>query len=113
VEDESALRELTAELLESAGYKVLKAEDGRGAQEVAAQTQLSIDVLLTDVILPMMSGVELAAQLRTIRPNLKVLYMSGYAGTQTSRHGVGENEAFVEKPFTKDSLLRRLRDVID
>jgi CheY-like chemotaxis protein len=113
VEDEEALRELTAELLESAGYKVLKAENGRLAHEIAAQTQISIDVLLTDVILPMVSGVELAAQLRAIRPNLKVLYMSGYAGSQTSRHGVGENEAFVEKPFTKDSLLRRLRDVIN
>jgi PAS domain S-box-containing protein len=113
VEDEAALRDLTAELLESAGYKVLKAEDGRSAQEIAAQTQQSIDVLLTDIILPVMSGVELAAQLRAIRPNLKVLYMSGYAGSQTSRHGVGENEAFVEKPFTKDSLLRRVRDVID
>jgi two-component system, cell cycle sensor histidine kinase and response regulator CckA len=112
VEDEQVLRGLTAELLESEGYKVVPAQNAQAAISIMSEPGVSIDLLLTDVILPGISGTELVSLLRASRPNLKVLYMSGYAGTQIARHGVLEAEAFVEKPFTKASLLGHVRKVL-
>jgi PAS domain S-box-containing protein len=112
VEDETDLRELTAELLASEGYKVLTAENGQIAIEIALRSEASIHLLLTDVILPGISGAEVVTRLRVSHPDLKVLYMSGYAGPQLVRRGILETEAFLEKPFTKGSLLRKLRDCL-
>jgi len=116
VEDDNSLRALTAQLLRGAGYTVLEAADGKAALEIANGHLSSIDMVLTDVIMPGMSGGELIVRLRNLRPERKlaVLFMSGYAGDFISRAGVPESDAYVlHKPFTRRSLLTKLRSVLD
>jgi|GEM_PF-674696 len=114
VEDEDALRQLTHECLQSSGYTVLAARDGKEAMELATNYEDAIDLLLTDVIMPEMSGPQVADALLSSRPNLKLLYMSGYTDDLISHHGVLEPEiAFLEKPFNLDSLLLKVREVLD
>jgi nitrogen-specific signal transduction histidine kinase len=114
VEDEPAVRELTIELLESAGYRVLEAMNGAAAISISKEYGETIHALLTDVVLPEMSGTVLAIQIKELRPDVKVLYMSGYTGNLAARHGVlASGSAFIQKPFTKQSLLNDLRDVLD
>jgi two-component system cell cycle sensor histidine kinase/response regulator CckA len=112
VEDDPELRSLTAELLENEGYRVLVAENGEAANELLSREQPKVDLLLTDVILPGMSGPELVRTLQARQPDLKVLYISGYTGAQIARHGVLEGAEFVEKPFTKESLLAHIRKML-
>jgi len=114
VEDEDALRDLTAELLRSAGYKVLEAENGQAAVKIATQHKGIIHMLLTDVIMPGMSGSELVTRLKELRPEFKVLYMSGYTGNLIANYGVLEaHSALLQKPFTKQTLLNRVRAMLD
>ena len=111
-EDEPDLRELTREVLEEFGYRVLEAADGRHALEVSAGHTGPIHLLLTDVVMPRMNGSDLAAQLTRERP-LRVLYMSGYTETSVVRRGDVPGAAFLQKPFSPTALARTVREVLD
>jgi len=113
VEDAAAVRTATASLLESLGYRVLQADDGRAALELA-EAHLEIDLVLTDVIMPGgMKGPDLARRLLERRPNLKLLYMSGYADDPNFRGGAFEPYAeLIAKPFRSEELARRVREVL-
>lgn len=114
VDDNLALRSVAARILEQAGYRVLTASGSNHALDIARDCQERIDVLLTDVVMPGMSGTELAPKLREQRPNLVVLYMSGYTDDRAERVAAAIPEGhFVQKPFTPRMLLDRLRSVLD
>jgi two-component system cell cycle sensor histidine kinase/response regulator CckA len=114
VEDEPGVRLLAETVLRKLGYKVLVADCGEAAIEIWNQKKGSIDVLLTDVIMPQMSGGDLAHKLREMNPRLKILFMSGYTDDMIASHGVlaGETQ-LIQKPFTAEALGRRLRGVLD
>jgi CheY-like chemotaxis protein len=112
VEDADVLRLVTKELLERQGYTVLVAANADEALAVFDR-QRRIDVLLTDVVMPGASGPELTAQLKARRPDLKVIYMSGYTEEAIGRHGVSSSaDAFLHKPFTSETLGQKLRDAL-
>ena len=113
VEDAPMIRRLAREIMLRAGYTVIEAADADQALLLAGKHG-HIDVLLTDLIMPGPSGVELAEQLRESRPEVRVLYMSGYTDNAIVRNGMlGASEAFLQKPFTPEDLLRKLRHVIE
>jgi len=113
VEDAPMIRRLAREIMMRAGYTVLEAEDAEQAMRLVGQHP-RIDVLLTDLIMPGPSGVELAEHLRRARANVRVVFMSGYTDNAIVRDGLlGESAAFLQKPFTPEELLRKLRHVID
>ncbi len=114
VEDECGVRALAETILKRLGYNVLAADSGARALEIWADRGERIDVLVTDVIMPQMSGGELADELRAKHPRLKVLFMSGYTDDMLAGHGVlaGETQ-LIPKPFTAEGLGRKLRDVLD
>ena len=112
VEDEPALRKLTRKTLLDAGYTVLEAKDGSEAIEIAKHPATHIDLLLTDVIMPGMSGRALAEALSPRRPEMRVIYMSGYSDGVLAKHGVVEAElSILRKPFSRDELVRSVEDV--
>lgn len=112
-EDEVSVRALTATFLSSGGYDVLAASSGRDALALA-KSRPDTALLVTDVVMPEMNGVELARQLRERLPSLKVLYMSGYtASIIDSRTDSGARDAVLAKPFTKAELLRQVRRALD
>jgi nitrogen-specific signal transduction histidine kinase len=112
-EDAPMIRRLAREVMARAGYTVIEAGDGDHASQLAAR-QPRIDVLLTDVVMPRLNGVELAEDLRVTRPNLRVLFMSGYTDHAIVRSGLLDDRAtFLQKPFTPEELLRKLRSVIE
>jgi len=114
VEDEESMRQLAAEYLRGKGYTVLVAEDPDAAIAIAATHSGPIHLLLTDVILPGMSGVKLAERLATSHPQRRVLYVSGYTADAIVHHGgQGANFAFLSKPFSLSSLARKIRTVLD
>ena len=115
VEDDANLRELTRMVLVArGGYKVLESPGGKEARLFAEQYKGTIHLLLTDVVMPGMSGRELSEELAIFRPAMNILYMSGYTDDTVLRHGVlEEGMAFLQKPFTAESLLRKVRDVLD
>jgi two-component system cell cycle sensor histidine kinase/response regulator CckA len=114
VEDDEALRHLTLGLLRSQGYTVLEAKDAQEAMTISTKHQGPIDLLLTDVIMPGMSGTELGARLKESRPNLKALCMSGYTGTLIAQQGIiNPDETLLQKPFTKVSLLSQVRNALE
>jgi two-component system, cell cycle sensor histidine kinase and response regulator CckA len=108
VEDEETVRHLARRFLAASGYQVLTAANGGEALLTCERHPGPIHLMLTDVVMPQMSGPELAERLRRIRPDMRVLYMSGYAGTV-----IEEGSQLIEKPFTGPDLLRRVRRVID
>jgi PAS domain S-box-containing protein len=111
VEDEDALRELTRDLLAGSGYRVLEAGTPEKAIEAARNYRGPIHLLLTDVIMPRMSGPRLAERLAAIRPEMKVVYMSGYMGFRQSQ--LPEPDAILlAKPFKREALLRKLREAL-
>jgi CheY-like chemotaxis protein/two-component sensor histidine kinase len=114
VEDEPGVRALVETVLKKLGYKVLVADGGETALRIWAERQGSIDILLTDVIMPQMSGGDLAHKLREMNPRLKILFMSGYTDDMIASHGVlaGETQ-LIQKPFTAEALARRIRSVLD
>jgi two-component system, cell cycle sensor histidine kinase and response regulator CckA len=113
VEDEDGLRELAKRLLQRLGYTVLIAADASEASRLFEEHP-TIDVLLTDVVMPGASGPELTSQLIERRPALKVIYMSGYTEDAIVHHGVLKaGIAFLHKPFTSETLGRKIRDVLD
>ena len=113
VEDEPAVRTVAVRSLRDAGYTVLEASSGPAAIELVARQAGRIDILVTDVIMPHMSGRELADRLTTLRPGLKVLYVSGYTDDSILHHGVLQPGVFfLEKPFTPEGILRKVRQVL-
>jgi len=112
-EDERGVRDLAREYLETMGYKVLQAENGHIALELAAMHRGPIHLLLTDVVMPGIGGRELAARIAAIRPDIKTLYMSGYADRTAKRERLLESEAgLLQKPFTLATLALKLREVL-
>jgi two-component system cell cycle sensor histidine kinase/response regulator CckA len=113
VEDEKGVRELAREYLEMTGYTVVLAEDGRTALELAAMHSGTIHLLMTDVVMPGISGRELADRVAKIRPGIKILYMSGYTDHAVVHHGILENDAvLLQKPFTLATLAAKLREIL-
>jgi CheY-like chemotaxis protein len=114
VEDDQSVRELTARLLREAGYRVLEAPSSRRALALVKDTAIQVDLLLIDVMLPGLNGVELFDVLRGSRRHARVLYMTGYSDQAISRAGAAiDNGALLTKPFTPNGLLQRIRDVLD
>ncbi len=114
VEDAAIIRQLAREILVRAGYEVLEAGNAGEALAVASAHKGRIDLLLTDVIMPGLSGVELASRLKAIRKDVNVLYMSGYTDNAIARNGLLADEAsFLQKPFTPEDLLRKVRQVLE
>jgi two-component system, cell cycle sensor histidine kinase and response regulator CckA len=114
VDDAAPLRGLTRRLLEDCGYTVLDAGDSAEAIRIAEQHKGPLPLMITDVVMPGLSGPVLAERLGSDRPETRVLYTSGYAGDEVVRHGVvGPDCAFLEKPFTRDALIRKVRELLD
>ena len=114
VEDEAPVRDLAVRVLESCGYQVLAAGDGLEALQIGEQHDGPVHLLLTDVVLPQMSGVELAEQLQSARPEMRVLYMSGYTDDAIAQHGVlAPGVSFLPKPFTIEDLTQKVREVLE
>jgi CheY-like chemotaxis protein len=114
VEDEKAVRSLAREILECRGYHVLETDGAIKALEISEGHKEHIHLLLTDVVMPQMSGSELAEHLAPLHPETKVLYMSGYADNAVVQHRLlGPGTALLQKPFTAQALARKLREVLD
>ena len=114
VEDEPAVREMTQAALQRHGYTVLPAASGAEALRIARANHGAINVVLTDVVMPGMSGPQLVEQLREEHPRLAALFMSGYTSDAVLRHGIETGEAdFLQKPFSTSALAAKLRQVLD
>ena len=114
VEDALRVRAVVREILEMNGYHVLEARHGAEAIEISERHRGPIHLMVTDVVMPQMSGRELAQRLLPVRPDMRVLYMSGYTDDAIVRHGVlGAGMAFLSKPFTPDALAAKVREVLD
>jgi PAS domain S-box-containing protein len=114
VEDEASLRALTVHMLESCGYTVLEANSGEEALKVSQQREGEIHLLLTDVVMPGISGRVLAEQLAKQRSQMRIVYTSGYTGQTVGALGVlDEGSHFLPKPFTKEALARKVREALD
>lgn len=114
VEDEESVRMLAREVLEDCGYTVLEAASGAEAIPMCQKHDCPIDLLITDVVMPQMGGAELAKRLTAIRPQMRVLYMSGYTDNAIVHHGVldaGTN--FIQKPFSLNALAQKVRELLD
>ena len=113
VEDEESVRQLVRETLESRGYHVLEAENGNTGLALAASHSDTIHLVITDVVMPGLSGHELVQQLIPARPGIKVLYLSGYAEDAVAGNDLADGpKAFLQKPFTLQSLSRKVREVL-
>jgi CheY-like chemotaxis protein len=113
-EDERSLRTLTRTTLEQSGYKVLEAKDGVEALAVSESCHVPIDLLLTDVVMPGMGGRALAEELTRRRPDIRVVYMSGYTGQVAGTQGpIDPGSDFLPKPFTRAVLARKIREALD
>jgi len=112
VEDDDALRELGTRMLETYGYTVLPAGDGAAALELARSHPDSIGLLMTDILMPRMGGIELAERLSKLRPDLEVLYTSGYNDSGGSLEGLA-GARYLQKPYAMEDLARTLRELVD
>lgn len=114
VEDEELVRNLSREVLEACGYKVIEANDGLQALELCRAKRLDIDLLLTDIVMPLMSGRELAQRIQQLFPKIRILFTSGYTEDGVVRRGIRESEMnFIQKPFTFDELSGKVRKILD
>jgi DNA-binding NtrC family response regulator len=108
------VRELLWKILTDHGHTVLEARHGRDALTLAASHEAPIHLLVTDVVMPEMGAGELAEQLLATRPDLRVLYISGYTNDEIVRRGVKQSDAsFIQKPFSAEELMRKVREVLD
>jgi PAS domain S-box-containing protein len=113
VEDDAQLRHVAHRALAAQGYLVLEADRGRTALDIARRHKGAIDLLLTDVVMPDTNGRKLAETLRAARPDLRVLYLSGYPDRAIVNHGILDpGDAYIAKPFTTDAITRKVRDVL-
>jgi PAS domain S-box-containing protein len=113
-EDSAAVRSTARQILERAGYTVLEAPNGKTALEIARKKSNDIHLLITDVVMPEMSGRQLTERFAAIRPSAKILYMSGYTDDAVVRHGVvSAGIDYLQKPFSSEALLRKVREVLD
>jgi len=114
VEDEAGVRELARRILEDNGYRVLDAASGQDAELIFAKHRGSIDLLVTDVLMPGLSGPDLFLRLAADDPGLKVVYISGYAPeTMVRQFGLDSSRPYVQKPFTANQLVSTVRSVLD
>jgi CheY-like chemotaxis protein len=114
VEDEKDVRKLGRDFLEDSGYQVLDAKDGAEALQIAGRHQGPIHLLLTDVVMPGMSGRELAERLASRRPEMKVLFVSGYTDDAIVHYGISNRDtSFLQKPFSLDALTRKVRELLE
>src|SRR5229473_2598307 len=114
VEDEAPVRSVARQVLERHGYTVLEAPSAEAALDIVTRYSGAIHLLLTDVVMPGLNGRELANRLAGLRPDAKVIFMSGYTDDAVTRHGVLEpGSAYVQKPFTPDAIARKVREVLD
>jgi two-component system, cell cycle sensor histidine kinase and response regulator CckA len=111
VEDEDVVRRLVKQVLEQSGYAVLEARDGHEALELGRSR--AIDLLLTDMVMPKLGGLEVATALREAKPELKVIYMSGYAEGVLEPGVLGSGTALLEKPFSFAALTEKVRGLLD
>jgi CheY-like chemotaxis protein len=113
-EDEERVRSLAARVLAQQGYKVIEACDGQQALEIAERCGGEIHLLFSDIMMPRMSGLELAGRLRRCRPGIKVLLTSGYTGDVVAQEGaLNPSIPFLQKPFTVRTLALKVREVLD
>lgn len=114
VEDDDSLRQLSQSVLEKKGYKVLMAEDGEDALRISKRHDGSIDLLVTDVIMPEINGKEVAERLQPLFPHMKVIFMSGYTDEVIAHHGILDSDLnFLEKPFAPEELIQKVREILD
>ena len=114
VEDDDKVRNLVCEILEPQGYSILEAENGIEALRVSEEHGDQIHLMIADVIMPKMGGGELAERLRPLRPDMKVIYMSGYTNNAIVHHGILSPEMeFLQKPISSEALKRKVREVLD
>ena len=114
VENEPAIRNLLQMALRKNGYTVLAAESAREALEIVRVHTGTIDLLITDVVMPDMNGPELVRELATIRPETRTLFMSGYLDDALGNHGVVPSHAnFIQKPFSPRVIAQKVRDILD
>jgi len=110
-EDESEVRALAREFLTSAGYRVLLAEDGLRAMQIAEHDN-SIDILVTDVVMPRMRGPELARRMKRLKPELKVVYVSGYLEPNEIDGDLLSEASFLNKPFSREMLVNQIEEAL-
>jgi len=113
VEDEDAVRQITAQVLESGGYQVLQVGGAGDALRLVATHIGSINLVLTDVVMPEMNGIDLAEQIRRLRPNVVTVFMSGYAQAEIMRKAIAGAAIHIQKPFTVKSLLARMAEALE
>ncbi|MCH7802379.1 MAG: response regulator, partial [Chloroflexi bacterium] len=115
VEDNVLVREVTSVTLRQRGYTVIEAENGIDALHLARQHgKETIDLVLTDIVMPEMGGRQLAEQIRQMWPTIKIIYISGYTNDEISESGITETGAgFMQKPFTPAALAQKVREVLD
>ena len=114
VEDEELVREVLRETLEEYGYTVLVATDGKSALQVTREHRGRLDLVISDVMMPVMSGPELGELLTALHPELRLIFMSGYSDSAIEHHGIVDRKAaFLEKPVMASALLSRVRQVLD
>jgi two-component system cell cycle sensor histidine kinase/response regulator CckA len=114
VEDEPGVRQLVQRVLCGRGYDVLEARDVRHALEISSSFPSEIHLLLSDIVMPVMSGPDLAQRIVAGRPDIRVLYMSGFANQLNTAHGaMSAGVTILHKPFSPDTLVRAVRDCLD
>ncbi len=114
VEDDDAVRRLVRDTLEKHGYRLLVAASGPEALSIAERFDRPIDLLITDVVMPQMSGRQLAERLKAVRPDTQILFISGYTESAIVQTGAqGDENSFLQKPFTPSTLSRTVRELLD
>ncbi len=114
VEDENFVRELAEKVLSHEGYHVIAAHNAQEAMSLIKKHTLSIDLVVTDVVMPGISGVELGQKIQAMRPEVRVLYMSGYDDKMLQQQGeLGHKLNFIQKPFTPDMFLRWVQEALN
>src|SRR5262249_11693864 len=112
-EDDNLVQTLIQAILTESGYRVLSASRAQEALDLAESHDGPISVLVTDVVMPQMSGPELVERIAPIRPDLKILFLSGYSGEMLRNRALPEGSAFLEKPFDEASLLESIRTLLE